>query len=98
MPTQKFMCSHSFPPGTLTREKVQQVADAIQQESKIQAQCSFLNLSAGKVFCVLEAPDQRTVAAFFQRLNVPADSILPVELEGERGVVREVGTEATLHA
>jgi hypothetical protein len=31
------------------------------------------------------------LAAWFQKMQMPCDYITPVELEGERGVVKEVG-------
>jgi hypothetical protein len=50
---------------------------------------SFLNLSQGKVCCVMEAPSQEALAAWFQKMHMPCDYITPIELEGERGVVKE---------
>ena len=50
---------------------------------------SFLNLSEGKVFCVIEAPSKEALAAWFQKMQMPCDYITPVELEGEQGVVKE---------
>ena len=49
---------------------------------------SFLNLFEGKVFCVMEAPSKKALDAWFQK-TMPFDYITPVELEGERGVVKE---------
>jgi hypothetical protein len=50
---------------------------------------SFLNLSEGKVVCIMEAPDKQALAAWFQKMKMPCDYITPVELEGEHGVVKE---------
>jgi hypothetical protein len=37
----------------------------------------------------MEAPDQKSLAAWFKKMNVPCDNITAVELEGERGVVKD---------
>jgi hypothetical protein len=39
--------------------------------------------------CVMEAPDKEALADWFKKMNVPCDSITPVEFEGERGVVKD---------
>ena len=49
----------------------------------------FLNLSEGKVFCVMEAPSKDALASWFQKMQMPCDFIIPVELEGERGTVKD---------
>ena len=38
----------------------------------------------------MEAPSKDVLAAWFQKMQVPCDYITPVELEGERGVVKEL--------
>ena len=74
----KFMSSHTLPPGAMKREQVNQLAEA-----------AFCNLSERKIVCVMEAPDKKTLAAWFEKMHVPCDSISPVELEGERGTVED---------
>jgi hypothetical protein len=37
----------------------------------------------------MEAPSKEAVAAWYKKMQVPCDTIMPVELEGERGTVRE---------
>ncbi len=86
----KFMSSHSMPAGALRREQVNQLAQAAQNDPTVRPYRSFLNLSKGKVFCVMEAPDEQALAAWFEKMQMPCDFITPVELEGERGVVNEV--------
>jgi Nickel responsive protein SCO4226-like len=86
---QKFMSSHTMPAGALRREQVNQLAQAAQNDPMVRPYRSFLNLSDGKLFCVMEAPDRQALAAWFQKMNVPCDYIMPVELEGERGMVKE---------
>ena len=55
-----------------------------------------LALTEGKIVCVMEAPDQKSLAAWFQKMKVPCDHIASVELEGERGVVKDARTHATV--
>ena len=85
----KFMSNHTLPAGALKREQVNQLAQAAQSDATVRPYRSFLNLSAGKVFCVMEAPSKEALAAWFQKMQMPCDYITPVELEGERGVVKE---------
>jgi hypothetical protein len=85
----KFMSGHTMPAGALKREQVNQLAQAAQSDATVRPYRSFLNLSEGKVFCIMEAPSKETLAAWFQKMKMPCDYIAPVELEGERGVVKE---------
>ena len=39
--------------------------------------------------CVMEAPDKKSLAAWFEKMHVPCDGIAAVELEGERGDVHD---------
>jgi uncharacterized protein DUF4242 len=84
----KFMSSHTVPGGAMKREQVDQMAQAAQNDPVVRPYRSFLNLSEGKVFCVMEAPSQEALASWFKKMNMPCDSITPVELEGERGTVK----------
>ena len=86
----RFMSSHSVPPGAIGREQVKQLADAARNDPVIQPYRSFLNLSEGKIFCVMEAPEKDTLAAWFQKMKMPCDSISSVELEGDHGTVNEL--------
>jgi hypothetical protein len=85
----KFMSSHTMPARALQREQVNQLAQAAQNDPVVRPYRSFLNLSDGKVFCIMEAPSKEDLAAWFQKMKMPCDYITPVELEGERGVVKE---------
>ena len=85
----KFMSSHTLPPGAMHREQVDQMARTAQGDPTVRPYRSFLNLSEGKVFCVMEAPSREDLAAWFGKMQMPCDDITPVELEGERGTVRE---------
>jgi hypothetical protein len=81
----KFVVVHTVPPGAVTREQINELARASQEDSAVRGYRSFLNLSEGKLVCVMEAADRGTVAAWFDRVGVPYDSITLVEWEGERG-------------
>lgn len=85
----KFMSSHTLPAGALKREQVAQMAAAAQGDPVVKPYRSFLNLAEGKAFCVMEAPDEDALAAWFGKMQMPCDSITLVELEGERGSVEE---------
>ena len=85
----KFMSSHTLPPGAMKREQVNQLAEAAKSDPVVKPYRSFCNLSEGKIFCVMEAPSKQLLAAWFEKMKVPCDTIVPVELEGERGTVKE---------
>lgn len=84
----KFMSSHTMPAGAMRREQVDQLAQAAQNDPVVRPYRSFLNLAEGKVFCVMEAPTKDALAAWFKKMNMPCDFITPVELEGERGTIK----------
>ena len=86
----KFMSCHTMPAKALKREQVDQLAQAAQRDPVVRPYRSFLNLSEGKVLCIMEAPSQQALAAWFEKMQMPCDYITPVELEGERGLVKEV--------
>jgi hypothetical protein len=91
---QKYMATHRFPPGGFTRDQVCQFADAAQHDADVRGYRSFVNLSEGRALCVLEANSSEAVAAWFEKMGMPYEDIVPVELEGERGVIQDVATEA----
>jgi hypothetical protein len=85
----KFMSSHTMPAGAMKREQVEQMARAAQSDAAVRPYRSFLNLAEGKVFCVMEAPTKEALTAWFGKMHMQCDYVTPVELEGERGVVKE---------
>ncbi len=85
----KFMSDHTIPPGGFTREQITQLAQASQQDPKVKGYRSFINLSEGKAMCVFEAPDENTLADWFQKVGMPYGSITQLELEGEGGPIEE---------
>ena len=86
----KFMSSHTLPPGAMKRNQVNQLAEAAKNDPIIKPYRSFCNLSEGNIVCVMEAPDKQSLAAWFEKMQVPCDSIMAVELEGDRGNVSDV--------
>jgi hypothetical protein len=84
----KFMSGHTVPGGSMTRAQVDQMAQAAQNDPTVKPYRSFLNLAEGKVLCVMEAPSKEALASWFKKMNMPCDYITPVELEGDKGVVK----------
>ena len=93
---RKYLCLHTVPAGAFTHEQVCQLAEALQHDDNVRGYRSFLNLSEGKICCILEADDRAAVAAWFQKMGVPYDDIVPVELEGERGVIEDLREQPAL--
>jgi hypothetical protein len=85
----KFMSSHTMPAGALKREQVNQLAQAALKDGTVKPYRSFLNLSEGKVTCIMEAPSKEALAGWFKKMQMPCDYIAPVELEGDKGVVKD---------
>ena len=86
----KFMCQHTLPPHAVSKDQVCQMSEALRREPALRPYRAFFNLSAGKVFCIMESPDQATLANWFKKMNMPYDSIAEVELEGEFGTIKDV--------
>jgi hypothetical protein len=84
----KFMCTHTLPAGQLSPDQFRQFAEAAQNDPTVKGYRSFANLTEGKAICVMEAPDQDAVAAWFKKMNMPCDAISKVELEGECGNIQ----------
>jgi hypothetical protein len=95
---QKFMCIHTLPPNQVTRAQAEELADAAQHDETIRGYRSFMNLSEGKVICVMESGGRDAVTAWFRKMKLPVDSITPVELEGDRGRVEDVTAEIPIWA
>lgn len=86
----KFMSAHTMPPGAVTREQVDQLAQAAVSDDTVKPYRSFMNLAEGRIICVMEAPSKEALANWFHRMKLPCDYITPVEFEGERGTVNLV--------
>src|SRR3990172_7113752 len=90
----KFMVIQTMSPAALTRERVWQFQEAIQDSSEVIGCQSFYSLAEGKAVSILEAQDQGALAEWFQRMEMPYQSITPVELEGYHGVIAADAEEA----
>ena len=84
----KFMCTHTV--KGFTRDQFTQIAAASQQDPTVKGLQSFANLSEGKVYCVWQAPRREAIATWFQKMNVPYDNIIQLEMEGTGGNVQAV--------
>jgi len=82
----KFMCTHTV--KGFTRDQYSQVAAASQQDPIVKGLESYANLTEGKIYCIWQAPQREAIAAWFQKMNVPFDSITQIELEGAGGTIR----------
>ncbi len=80
----RFMIVHPLKPGT-TREDIENMQNLSQADPEIRGYRSFLNLTENKGFCVFEAPSRERLVAWLKENELPYDSIVPVELEGEYG-------------
>src|ERR1043166_6018460 len=67
----KFMCTHTLPPGQLTKGQLEQFAQAAQQDPAVKGYRSFVNLAEGKAVCVMEASNKEAVVGWF---NPPSES------------------------
>jgi hypothetical protein len=92
----KYLCTHTFPVGAFSREKICEVAEVAQHDPDVRGYRSFFNLSEGKGWCVLEAKDRDSVIAWFKKMDIPYDNVVLVELEGERGLIHDLREEPVL--
>ncbi|HRI88828.1 MAG TPA: DUF4242 domain-containing protein [Candidatus Hydrogenedentes bacterium] len=81
----KFMSAHSMPPGAVTREQVDQMAESALHDGTVKPYQSFLNLAEGKMICAMEAPTKEALSAWFGKMQLTCDYITPVEIEGDHG-------------
>ena len=84
----RFIACHTMP--GVTRAMMEQAGQAAQNEPGIKGVASYSNLSKGVVHCVFDAPNEQNLAAWFQKMKMPYDRIVQVELEGELGKLREL--------
>jgi hypothetical protein len=82
----KYMCTHTM--QGISRDQFSGVAAAAQQDPVVKLLQSFASLTEGKIFCVWQSPNPEVVAAWFQKMNVPYDSITKIEVEAVGGDVK----------
>jgi hypothetical protein len=85
----RFICTHTLPPHAVTCDQAKEISKASQSDSTVRGYRSFMNLSEGKVVCIMEASDKNAVTNWFKKMNLPYDSVIALEYEGERGTIRE---------
>jgi hypothetical protein len=81
----KFLCSHTVPAKAVSIDQVKQISHAAQTDKVVKGLRSFGNLAEGRIACIFEAPNRDAVAAFFKSKNMPVDSIVQMDFEGECG-------------
>ena len=59
----------------------QRLFDLLVCEKKLVPVSNFSKLAEGTMVCIMEAPDERALSTWFQKMQMPCDSITPVELE-----------------
>jgi hypothetical protein len=64
---------------------VKQISQAAQTDKTVKGLRSFGNLAEGKISCIFDAPNRDAVAGFFKSKNMPFDSIVQMDFEGECG-------------
>jgi len=84
----RFICSHRLPAGVMKEHIMSMFADAAQQDDTVRGYRSFMNLSEGRLFCVVDANDAEAVQAWFDKMRMPTDEIVKVEIEGDHGQLR----------
>ena len=67
-----------------------QISHAAQTDKVVKGLRSFGNLAEGKISCIFEGPNREAVAAFFKSKNMPTDSIVQMDFEGECGNIVKV--------
>jgi hypothetical protein len=65
------------------------MARAAHHDPVVQGDRSFCSLAEGQAVCILEAPDQQVAADWFRKMGMPTDRVTALELEGERGTIKE---------
>lgn len=83
------MTIHTFPVGTLTPERIEEIADAGQHHPVVRGYRSFHSLSEGRIVWLLDAPNREAVAAWCREQGLPLDAITELELEGHVGIIRQ---------
>jgi len=86
----KFLCTQTVPPNAVTMDQVKQISHAAQNDKTVKGLRSFGNLKDGKISCIFEGPSRDAVAAFFKSKNMPTDSIVQMDFEGECGNITKL--------
>ncbi|MBI4474131.1 MAG: DUF4242 domain-containing protein [Acidobacteria bacterium] len=84
----RFIACHTV--KEISREALEQVSAASQQDPDVHGVASWSNLSEGILHCVFDAPSREALAAWFDKMKIPYDRITQVQVEGQAGVLRDV--------
>jgi hypothetical protein len=95
---KKYLCVHTVPAGAYKYGQICQMADAAQHETDVRGYRSFFNLTEGKIWCVMEAEREGAIVAWFEKMGVPYDGIWPIEIEGDRGMMKDLRPQAAMAA
>ena len=84
---------------TMARKRVKQLEEAIEDSSEVKGGQSIYSVAEGKAVSILEAQDQQTLAEWFQKMEMPHESIIPLEfveklLEGAHEAIAVDAEEA----
>jgi hypothetical protein len=82
---KRFLVFHKVPSEMLTPEKIKEMGSAMRDDPEIKGYRSFINATEGRGVCVFDAPDSDALGRWLSNLGLPYDSIMEVEIEGERG-------------
>ncbi len=85
----RYLVIHTLPKG-LSIEDVRRMAASVVSDPEVHGIHSYMNLSEGKAACIFEATSREKLEAFFRRANLPFDSIVPIEVEGEHGQLTDL--------
>jgi hypothetical protein len=81
---------HTVPPKGVTVEQVKQISQMSQSSKSAKGVRSFGSLAEGKIGCIFEAATKQDVVNFFASANMPADSIIQMDFEGDHGNVMKL--------
>ena len=87
----RYMGLHTFPKNAFTYDQVCQLADAAQHDANVKGYRSFISPSQGKAVCIMDAADEQAVRDWFNQMNMPTDTVLEVEIEGDCGKMNALG-------
>lgn len=82
-----YMTIHTLLAGTLSRERIEELARLGQESSIVKGYRSFHSPAEGRIVWLLEAEDSDAVVSWCRDVGLPLDSVTPLELEGHVGKV-----------
>jgi molybdate transport system regulatory protein len=80
------MTVHTHPPGSLSEERIREIAHASQHDAHVRGYRSFHSLAEGRILWLLEAENKADIVAWCRRVGLPLDGVTQLEMEGHRGI------------